>query len=112
KRRWGSFQQDQYVLAVDKVRYVGDEIAAVAAVDDAIDEEALGPLDAGYEVAAVAACADAIAEGALGLIDGDYEELPAVFDAVEAMEPGAPLIHDDKPGNVAVHLQIHRQRTP
>src|SRR4051794_40652172 len=34
KRRWGSFQRDQYVLAVDKARYVGDEIAAVAAVDE------------------------------------------------------------------------------
>jgi CO/xanthine dehydrogenase Mo-binding subunit len=84
KHRWGSFQQDQYVLAVDKVRYVGDEVAAVAAVDGATADEALG------------------------LIDVEYEELPPVFDPVEAMEPGAPLIHDDKPGNVAVHFKIER----
>ncbi len=84
KRRWGSFQQDQYPLAVDKVRYVGDEIAAVAAVDEATADEALG------------------------LIEVEYEELPAVFDPVEAMEPGAPLIHDQKPGNVAVHFKIER----
>src|SRR5437867_6011089 len=45
KRRWGSFQQDQYVLAVDKVRYVGDEIAAVAAVDEATADAALGLIE-------------------------------------------------------------------
>src|SRR5439155_4638546 len=84
KRRWGSFQQDQYVLAVGKVRYVGDEIAAVAAVDEATAEEAIS------------------------LIEVDYEELPAVFDPVEALEAGAPLIHEDKPGNVAVHFKIER----
>ena len=84
KRRWGAFQRDQFVLAVDKVRYVGDEVAAVAAVDEATAEEALS------------------------LIDVEYEELPAVFDPIEAMAPGAPLIHDDKPGNVAVHFKIVR----
>ena len=84
KRRWGSFQQDQYVLAVDKVRYVGDEVAAVAALDEATAEEAVR------------------------LIDIEWEELPAVFDPVEALEPDAPLIHDDKPGNIAVHFKIER----
>lgn len=84
KRRWGAFQKDQYVLAVDKVRYVGDEVAAVAAVDEATAEEALS------------------------LIDVEYEELPAVFDPEEAMQPGAPLIHDDKPGNLAVHFEVVR----
>ena len=42
KRRWGAFQRDQFVLAVDKARYVGDEIAAVAAMDAATAEEASG----------------------------------------------------------------------
>ena len=57
-------------LAMDKVRYVGQEIAAVAAEDELIAEEALR------------------------LIKVDYEELPAVFDPEEAMKPEAPLIHD------------------
>src|SRR5207247_5992471 len=84
KRKWGSFQQDQYPIAVDKVRYVGDEVAAVAAVDEGTAEEALA------------------------LIEVAYEELPAVFDPVEAMEPNAPLIHDHKPGNVAVQFKVER----
>lgn len=57
-------------LAVDKVLYVGQEVAAVAAEDELIAEEALR------------------------LIKVEYEELPAVFDPEEAMEPGAPQIHD------------------
>lgn len=84
RRKWGAFIHDMAPLAIDKVRYVGDEVAAVAATS----------LDA--------------AEEALDLIEVEYEELPAVFDAVEALQPGAPLIHDDKPGNVAVSLDIHR----
>jgi len=60
----------------EKVRCVGDEVAAVAAVSEEIAEEALK------------------------LIEVDYEELPAVFDPEEAIKPGAPLIHGDKPGNI------------
>src|SRR5919197_609809 len=33
KRSWGAFVQDQPILAIDKVRYVGEEVAAVAALD-------------------------------------------------------------------------------
>jgi putative selenate reductase molybdopterin-binding subunit len=55
----------------DKVRFVGDRVAAVAA--ETIE----------------------IAEEALGLIDVSYEVLPAVFDENEAIEPGAPVIHDE-----------------
>ncbi len=55
----------------DKVRYVGDRVAAVAA--ETIE----------------------IAEEALGLIDVEYEILPAVFDENEAIAPGAPVIHDE-----------------
>jgi CO/xanthine dehydrogenase Mo-binding subunit len=84
KRKWGSFQKDQYPIAVDKVRYVGDEVAGVAAVDEATADEALS------------------------LIDVDYEVLPAVFDPEEAMQPEAPLIHDDKPGNLALHFVVVR----
>ncbi len=60
---------DQLPLEDEKVRYIGDEVAAVAAVDEET------------------------AERALSLIDVSYEILPAVFDAVEAMKPGAPRIH-------------------
>jgi 4-hydroxybenzoyl-CoA reductase alpha subunit len=61
---------DQHVLAKDKVRFVGDEVAAVAAVD--------------LETA----------ERALQLIRVDYETLPIVLDPFAAMEEGAPVIHE------------------
>ena len=70
---------DQTPLQTEKVRHVGDAVAAVAAID--VD----------------------IAEEALRLIRVDYEPLPAVFDAVEAMEPGAPIIHEGKERNIAAH---------
>ena len=66
--------RDLPVLCWDRVRYVGDRVAAVAAET----QEA--------------------AETALGLIDVDYEILPAVFDPVAATEPDAPLLHDDVAG--------------
>jgi 4-hydroxybenzoyl-CoA reductase alpha subunit len=64
---------DEQILAKERVRYVGDEVAAVAA----IDEET--------------------AERALQLIEVEYEELPAVFDPEEAMRPDAPLVHPEHP---------------
>ncbi|MBW2610312.1 MAG: molybdopterin-dependent oxidoreductase [Deltaproteobacteria bacterium] len=70
------------VLFGEKVRYAGEELAAVAAVSEKVAEEALN------------------------LIKVEYEELPPVFDAEKAMEPGAPLIHDDKESNVASPLII------
>ena len=63
---------DEHVLAKDRVRYVGDEVAAVCAEDEET------------------------AERALGLIDVEYEALPAVFDPLEAYEEGAPLIHPEE----------------
>ena len=69
----GANLKDMPVLARDRVRFIGEEIAAVAATD-----------------------ADT-AEEAVALIHVDYEELPAVFDALEAMKPEAPLIHPDYP---------------
>jgi CO/xanthine dehydrogenase Mo-binding subunit len=50
---------------------------------------------AGDIVAAVAAPSREAAQAAARLIEVDYEELPAVFDPVEAVSPGAPLIHPD-----------------
>jgi len=72
--------KDEYALAKDKVRFIGDEVAAVCAIDPEIAEEALE------------------------CIRVDYEELPAVFDPLEAMKEGAPLIHDDVPGNVSASM--------
>jgi CO/xanthine dehydrogenase Mo-binding subunit len=67
---FGAAYKDQTIVAVDKVRYAGDPVAAVAAVDEATADEALG------------------------LIDVEYEELPAVTNLDEALAPGAPLVHD------------------
>ena len=67
----GKVLRDMPVLCWDKVRYIGDRVAAVAAET----------LEA--------------AEEAILLIEVDYELLPAVFDPMEAMKPDAPLIHDD-----------------
>jgi 4-hydroxybenzoyl-CoA reductase alpha subunit len=74
--------QDEYPLAVDKVRFIGDEVAAVAAVD-----------------------ADT-AEEALGLIEVAYEELPGVYDTDAATQGGAPVIHDYCPTNISVNRKI------
>ena len=84
KRPWGAFFADQYILSVGKTRYVGEEVAAVAAIDPDIAEEAID------------------------LIEVDWEPLPGVFDAEEAMKNDAPLVHDDKPNNVAMHLDLER----
>ncbi len=72
---------DQLPLESEKVRYIGDEIAAVAAVD--------------VETA----------DKALSLIEVEYEVLPAVFDPIEAMKPGAPLIHSAM-NNIGVMLPV------
>jgi putative selenate reductase molybdopterin-binding subunit len=50
----------------------------------------------GDRVAFVAAETDAIAEEALKLIKVEYEELPALLEPSEAMNPGAPILHDEK----------------
>jgi CO/xanthine dehydrogenase Mo-binding subunit len=84
KRPWGAFFADQYILSVGKTRYVGEEVAAVAAIDGDIAEEAID------------------------LIEVDWEPLPAVFDAEEALKDGAPLVHDDKPNNIAMTMEIER----
>jgi CO/xanthine dehydrogenase Mo-binding subunit len=69
-----------------------------------IDADLL-PLDqtlrfVGDEVAVVAAERESIAEDALALIEVDYEVLPPVFDAAEALAPGAPVLHEHAPGNL------------
>jgi CO/xanthine dehydrogenase Mo-binding subunit len=84
KNKWGVFVKDQPPLAWDKVRYVGEEVAAVAA----------GHIETARE--------------AVTLIDVEYEELPAVFDPEKAMMDGAPLIHEDQDSNVAVVIDVER----
>jgi len=80
---FGPRTEDWMILATDKVRFIGDEVAAVAAVDEDAAEEALS------------------------LIRVDYEELPAVFDPLEAMQEGAPLIHD-KPRNIVAEFKLSK----
>jgi 4-hydroxybenzoyl-CoA reductase subunit alpha len=67
---------DEYPLALDKVRYVGDNVACVVATSEAI------------------------AERALELIDVDYEVLPGYFDPEDSMKAESDLIHDHKPNNI------------
>ena len=69
---YGAVVEDQPVLAMDRVRCVGDLVAAVAAEEVEIAEEAVE------------------------LIEAEYDPLPAVFDVVEAARPGAPVIHEER----------------
>ncbi len=84
KRKWGAFRPDLYPLAIGRVRYVGDEVAAVAATDPET------------------------ARAAVDRIVVEYEVLPAVLSLDAAMAPGAPLVHDDTPGNVAHEFAFER----
>jgi len=54
------------------------------------------------EIAAVAADSEEICDEALALIEVDYEDLPGIFDPFEAMNEGAPQVHDDRPGNLSL----------
>src|SRR4249919_1927670 len=70
----------QAVLATDKVRFQGQEVAAVVA-------------ESAY-----------IARDALELIDVDYEILPAITSPQQALADGAPVIRDDKEGQTDNHI--------
>lgn len=67
----GLRMKDMPLLAQDRVRFVGEPVAAVAADSDAIAKEALG------------------------LIEVNYEELPYVTDPLEAIKAGAPILHEN-----------------
>ena len=72
--RFGSAAlKDRRVLALEKVVYIGEPIAAVAAVDEITAQEAVE------------------------LIKVEYADLPAVEDPLEALNPDAPLVHEDMP---------------
>lgn len=79
---FGVFVNDQPVMARDKVRYVGEAVAAVAAEDLLT------------------------AKRARAAIKVVYQTLPPVFDPDEAMRPGAPVLHDYAPGNITKHIPI------
>ena len=81
ERKWGLIFKERRILAAGKVRFAGEEVAAVAAVDEAT------------------------ALDALELIRVEYEELPAVFDPTAALEPGAVEVHEGS-GNLAFEIRI------
>jgi CO/xanthine dehydrogenase Mo-binding subunit len=66
---YGPIVRDQPIVAIDRVLFAGDVVAAVAGEERDIAEEALD------------------------LIDVEYEPLPAAADATAAMAPGAPILH-------------------
>lgn len=73
---------DEQGLATDKVRYVGDEVAAVAAIDEDTAEEALEHIKV------------------------DYEPLQGLFSPEEAMKKGAPEIHEGIKNNISITRRI------
>ena len=82
--KYGPQVADRPILAKEKVRFVGEEVAAVAAVDEETAREALR------------------------FIKVDYEPLPPVLNIDEALREGSPLVHEDKPGNIASSSRIMR----
>jgi CO/xanthine dehydrogenase Mo-binding subunit len=82
--KWGVFKytQDHTMLPTDKVRYVGEDVAAVAALDEEIALEALK------------------------YIKVEYEPLEAVFDPLASMKEGSPHIHEEYPNNINIHVHI------
>jgi 4-hydroxybenzoyl-CoA reductase subunit alpha len=81
---WRRFPElcDEEILCREKVRYIGDPVAAVAAIDEDTAEEALD------------------------LIEVEYEPLPAVFDPMEAIKEDAPQVHDGVELNINVNRHI------
>ena len=77
---------DQHVLAPEggKVRWVGDRIAIVVAETQAQ------------------------AESAAELVQVAYEPLPVVTDPRQAMQPGAPLVHEDRESNILHHIPVRK----
>lgn len=75
--------RDECILAEDRVRFVGDAVASVAAVDEETAAEALS------------------------LIDVEYEPLPIILDPEEAMKPGAIEIHPGIKNNVSFEYHYH-----
>jgi len=86
--KYGTIEQpgipaDRHPIPMDKVRYVGEGVAAVAAIDEDVATEALE------------------------LIHVDYEELPALLSPEEAMKSEAPRIHDHAENNITTKLRYN-----
>src|ERR1700719_3315874 len=78
---YGPAFHDQPILAMDKVRFVGEPVAVVLAADPHI------------------------AEQAVALIDAEYDELPAVYDEIEALQPNV-IVHEElKPAGTFADLK-------
>ena len=85
RKNHGLVEIDWPALCYDKVRYVGDAVAVVAA--DSAE----------------------IAAQAVALIKVEYEELPVVGDPVFARQPDAPILHEDRPGgNLLKHIKVRK----
>ena len=93
--RTGFMIQDEVVLARDKIRYIGEPVAAVAAIDAQT------------------------AQRALDLIELEVDELPAVFTFAQSIDANAPLIHEkfkeytskmplNREGNICLHTKIKK----
>jgi aerobic-type carbon monoxide dehydrogenase small subunit (CoxS/CutS family) len=80
--RYGSIIKDQQYLAEEKVRYVGDPVAVVAAETKELSRQAMKKIHV------------------------DYKKLPAVFAPEEAMKPGSPKVHEN--GNILHHRKIRK----
>jgi 4-hydroxybenzoyl-CoA reductase subunit alpha len=81
---WRRFKElcDEEILARDTVRYIGEPVATVAAVDEDTAEEALN------------------------LIEVEYKSLPGVFEPLEAIKEGAPQLHENAERNINVTRHI------
>ena len=75
---------DTTMLAIDKVRYVGEEVAAVAAESEVIANEAIK------------------------LIKVEYKILPVADDVMKAIEPGSPLVHENVKNNIVKEYHFSR----
>lgn len=82
KKVFGIVLENQAILAEDRVRYLGDGVALVAASTVEVAVEALS------------------------LIEVEYEPLPVVSDPEEAMKPGSPVLHGEK--NEFVHHKVRK----
>lgn len=79
---YGMMIKDQPIVAGERIRFIGEPLALVAAEDETTAEEALS------------------------LIDVDYEELPAVYDPLEGLKQGAPVLHSAYLDNLFMHAKL------
>ncbi len=84
---YGLVEHDQPALCGDKVRFYGDKVALVVAETKAA------------------------AEHAAHLVAVTYEDLPALLDPRLALEPGAPLVHEERGSNLVLHVPIRKGDT-